>query len=1143
MTRPLALTLMVGLAGLAQARDAKLVRYPDIHGDMIVFAHMGDIWTAGVDGSKVNRLTVNKARDAYPKFSPDGGTIAFSSDREGNMDIYVIPVEGGKARRLTVHSADETALGWTPDGKGVLFASQRGEGFMGKLYVAPIDGGIPRDAGPDMGLAGSYSPDGTKLAINRKGQQYWRKYYRGAYQTDVTVMDLATKTFKDLTTFDGMDSWPLWARDGFIYFVSDREGKGLTNIYKVPQAGGDAVQVTKFTAGDVRFPGIDAAGKSIVFEHDFGVWRLDLASQEVKPIPIQIAAETQETLAEYRDFNGTADDYDAAPSGKRIVVAVHGDLFTVPTDDGELRQLTDGPARDGSPEFSPDGKLIAFLSGQGAREEMYVIAADGVGEAKKITDVDALKQSYTWSPDSKTIAFTTSEGKLCTVAADGTGYKELVASKYGNVSRPAWSPDGKMLAYSRNDVTRSSDVYILSATGGEERKISFESANEMNPRFSADGTKVYFVRMEGDMGDANARPSSQIFCVPLEKLTKDPEEVVEATAPTPPAADGAPEGGRRPIGGGPARLVVKTPTIDFGGLKRRTRQVTNMGQVSGYIVGNDGKTLFFVGSEGGAAGGGGGRGAALSGAAGGGARSIYSIQDDGKRQTRVAAGTTPTPTPEGDGTPTPPRGGRGGFGGGGPSNLKLTADGRTLYFQEVDGIYSASVNAGGGGGTGAGIAAMMAGGGGRGPGGGRGAAAAAAPEPTAGGGGDKKKINFALTVAIDKPGEWTSMFDDAWRCMKYRFYDAKLHGTDWDAMRDRYRPLVASVADKYELMNVINEMIGELNASHTGAAASPNRNRAEGESAPVPTRHLAIDMVADDASQLFKVAHVYEDGPADKDWIRLAKGNFIVALDGKPLKAGDDYNASLGRRLNKKVELTVNDKPGTEGSWTVKYEPIPGPAYANLRYERWVKERRAKVDELSSGRVGYLHIKAMDQPSLARFRKELAEYRHKEGLVIDQRFNGGGNIEQELLAILVQRPYQVWQPRGTEPTQRPFAGYFGPKVVLQNWRSASNAEMFPAGFRALGLGKVIGTPTMGAVIGTGSYSLIDGSTIRTPGVGVYLADSARTNMENNAVQPDIAVENSPEDNLAGKDRQLETGVAEIMKQLKPGDSVARAGGE
>jgi tricorn protease len=387
------------------------------------------------------------------------------------------------------------------------------------------------------------------------------------------------------------------------------------------------------------------------------------------------------------------------------------------------------------------------------------------------------------------------------------------------------------------------------------------------------------------------------------------------------------------------------------------------------------------------------------------------------------------------------------------------------------------------------------------------------------------------------------MFDDAWRCMKYRFYDAKLHGTDWDAMRTKYKPLVAFVADRQELMNIINEMIGELNASHTGASAGGGRGAASGESAGVMTRHLGLDLQADQASGRYKVAHVFENGPADKDWIKVEKGNYLIAIDGKPVKAGDDYNAFLGRRLNRKVELTFNNKPAPEGAWTVKYEPIPTTAFSNLRYERWVKERRELVDKLSGGRVGYLHIKAMDQPSLTKFKKDLAEFRHKEGLVIDERWNGGGNIEQELLGILVQRPYEVWQPRGVEPTERPFNGYFGPKVVVQNWRSASNAEMFPAGFRALGLGKVIGTPTMGAVIGTGSYSLIDGSTIRTPGVGVFLADTARTNMENHAVQPDVLVENTPEDNLAGHDRQIEVAVREVMKDLKPADSVAKSGKE
>ncbi len=1125
MTRTVALclTLVLGIQSLASAREAKLVRYPDYHDGKVAFAYLGDIWTADDDGKNIQRLTVHTARDIHPRFSPDGRLIAFSSDREGNMDVYMIPTGGGAVKRLTIHSADDTVLDWTPDGKGILFASQRGDDFMGKLYVVSIDGGLPRDAGSDMGVTGSFSPDGTKLALNRKAQSYWRKYYRGAYQSDVTILDIASKTFKDLTHFEGMDSWPLWSRDGFIYFVSDREGKGQTNIWRVAEAGADAEQVTKFTGGDVRFPGMSGDGKTIVFEHEFGIWKLDVATRNVKPIPLEIAAETQETLTEFRNFDSTVDDYDLAPDGKRIVISVHGEIFTAPTDEGELRQLTEGASRDLDVQYSPDGKSIAFISDQSGREEIHLIAADGAGPSRKVTDLDTLKTSLAWSPDSRSIAFVTSDRTLITIGSDGKNVTKLASSNHGPIGNPAWSPDGKLIAYAKADVTRASDIYLIPAGGGDEKKITFDSANESNPRFSADGTKVYFVRREGD-GGGETRPLSQLFCVPLEKLNKDPEEPDQRGDGS--SSEGGPEM-RRPAMNRP--VTPKTPTIDWAGLKRRTRQVTRTASVISYVPGNDGKTLIFVGSEGGA----GGAGPGGFGGRGGAAPSIYTIQDNGKRMTRIAAGT-PRPTVSDD--DDRPRGMRGGLRGG-ISNLRLTKDGRTLFFQEGESVYSTPAGGGGGGGGGgAGMMAALGSGGQRGSGEssgiGRGGADAA------GTGGAKRKISFHFTVRIDKPQQWDAMFDDAWRCMKYRFYDPKLHGTDWDAMRAKYKPLVAYVADRHELMNVINEMIGELNASHTGATAGRDRGQG-GEGPGIMTRHLGLDLQSEEASGRYKVTHIYEGGPADKDWIKVEKGNYLIAIDGKPVNAGDDYAKFLGRRLNPKVELTFNTKPAPEGAWTVKYEPISQAAYGNLRYDRWVKERRDMTDRLSGGRVGYLHIKAMDPPSLAKFKKDLGEFRHKEGLVIDQRYNGGGNIEQELLAILVQRPYEVWQPRGLEPTERPFTGYFGPKVVLQNWRSASNAEMFPAGFRALGLGKVVGTPTMGAVIGTGSYSLIDGSSIRTPGVGVFLADTARTNMENHAVQPDVYVENTPEDNLAGHDRQLETAVREVMKDLKPGESVAK----
>lgn len=1073
-------------AATLPAREAKLTRYPSYSNGRVAFTFLADIWVADENGKNVQRITANAARDVYPKFSPDGKWIAFSSDRNGNLDVFLVPSTGGQVKQLTFHSADDSVLGWSPDSQRVLFSSQRGEDFMAKLYTVSVDGRMEQNAGPDMGLYASFSPDGKKIAVNRKGQSYWRKYYRGSYQTDITVMDIASKTFKDLTDFNGMDSWPMWARDGHIYFVSDRENGGLSNIWRVPENGGKAQQVTTFKTGDVRWPSISADGKVIVFEHDFGVWKLEVASKKTTPLKVDIEAETQDNLSEVRNMT-QLDDYSLAPSGRRIVFSTHGEIFSAPVDEGDLRQLTDNPARDKDPMYSPDGKWISFISDRDGREEIYVIPSDGTGDAKRVTDLDNLKSLRTWSPDSKQIAFTTSDNKLMKHSIGGQTV-ELTSSRYGNLAGLAFSPDGKWIAYSKLAETRTTDIYLIPSEGGQERKVTFDSYGEFQPKFSRDGKKLYFIRNEGGgFGPFSDRGSSQLFVVSLEKQEKDPDEADDRPDTPEAAAPGGP-GGRR--GGGAATSEpAKEVAIDWDGLKRRTKQITRMPfSVFNYQVSPEGRTLVFVTTE------------------PAGLRStpvVYSIQDDGKRLSRIFSGAAGGDDDAGGRG----RGGRGGFGGG-INTLEITRDGRTLFFQESGAVYSINLPATGGG---------AAAGGGERP-------AAASPF---GGTAQRRRVPFTAKVKVNKPAEWAEMFGDAWRTMKYRFYDPKMHGMDWDQARSKYQPLVEFVGERNELINIINEMIGELNASHTGAAAGFG-GRGEGAAS---TGNLGVELVADEQAGRYKVTHIYENGPADKDWVKVKVGDYLLDIDGTPVLGGDNYWKMLNYRLNRKVTLTLNSKPNEEGAWKTRIEPVTAIAFNQLRYERWVKQRKDMVEKLSGGKVGYLHIQAMDQPSLKKFEKEIRENRDKKALVIDQRFNGGGNIEQELLAILVQRQYQMWQPRGTDITGRPFAGYFGPKIVLQNWRSASNAEMFPAGFRALGLGKVVGTPTMGAVIGTGSYSLIDGSTVRTPGVGVYLADAKTTNMENYGVKPDVFVENTPEDNLNGRDRQLETAVAELMKEV------------
>jgi tricorn protease len=344
-------------------------------------------------------------------------------------------------------------------------------------------------------------------------------------------------------------------------------------------------------------------------------------------------------------------------------------------------------------------------------------------------------------------------------------------------------------------------------------------------------------------------------------------------------------------------------------------------------------------------------------------------------------------------------------------------------------------------------------------------------------------------------------------------------------MKDVYEPLLDHLADQEELHSVVSMMIGELNASHTGISGG----RRDAANPPPQTRHPGFDLEAD-KSGYYKVTHVYNNGPADKDYVKISVGDFILAIDGDDLKAGDNYWKAYTLAPGSKLEFLVNSKPEKEGAWKTKVAPVSSGAFGTLQYEKWVADRRAMVDRLSNGDIGYLHIRQMNEASLRKFERDLAELHTKKALVIDQRFNPGGGIDQELLQILGQRQYQYTKVRDSVQVTRPLRGFFGPMVVMENERSTSDAEVFPDGFRTLKLGKVVGVTTYGAVIGTGAFQLMDGSTIRTPGSGLW--NVSGTNLENYGVPPDVYVDNTPEDFLKGRDAQLEKAVAVLKEEMK-----------
>jgi tricorn protease len=1125
------------LPALLQAQ-VKMLRHPTYSKGKVAFSYLGDIWIANENGADAQRLTDNQARDQFPRFSPDGQWIAFSSNREGNYDVYVVPAAGGEPRQLTYNSANDEVVGWTPDGKRIIFSSVRGNGAfpsVATLWEVPVDGGIERPLNTDWGAYASYSPDGAKLAFTRHPSVWSRKHYRGSYAADLWVEELATQKFTKLgdDAYKGNMLWPMYGHDGNIYFVSNelpnepvKPGspevmKSVNNIWKVSDKGGKPVKVTNHADGNLFYPSMSADGKVIVYEDNFGIWKLDTATGKSSEIRVEIKSDFKENKTELVTITNEAEGFSISPTNRRAAIEVHGEIFTIPTGTGEIQQVTDTPWKEHSPHWSPNGKWIAFVSDRTGREEIYL--SDELGKApKKLTDADCDKVAIVWASDSKSLLWTGTDHKLHRVDLDSAKDEVIVASNGGNIGDPQFSPDGKWLSYSKVDDLSRSHVWIRELGTGKETMIASDLfMTARGARWTPDGKKLLLIAGKGGgsgIASTGGRGSSLLYSVALNPIEKDPsdhdintEEQAEALEA---AGAGNNGGGRAGRGGAPANVEVK---IDWDGIERRFTEVSSMAGVQYVVPSPDGHTYLF------AAGGGAAAGAAAPDAANAGP-GLYTIAEDGTRQTRL--NTTVNDNAGGRG-----RGGRGGGGGAGFGGNEPTwaRDSRSIYFMQAGGLFNLPIPAGGAANDNASAAAGPNGRGGRGGRGGATAAPATAAADTGNNNGPRR-IPVSVRMVIDIPAERRQVFEEAWRVMKNRFYDPKMHGADWAAAKDTYESMLPYIADTEELHNLIMEMIGDMNASHTGISAGGVIPGRTAEEERVQTRHPGFDMEPD-ASGYYKVSYIYKKGPADHDYSKIAVGNYVLAVNDKELKTSDNYWKLFNILPGHKFEFLVNSKPSADGAWTVTIDPLNNTAFGNLEYDRWVAERKDMVAKLSNNTIGYLHIKAMDAPSLAKFEDELAENQDKQALIIDERFNGGGGIDQELLEILNQRKaYQSTRGRDALQVQRPAKAFFGPMVVLQNERSASDAEMFPDGFRRLGLGKIVGVPTMGAVIGTGSFTLLDGSVLRTPGAGVQNADGQ--NLENFGVPPDVLVDNTPGDFLTHHDRQVEKAIEVIKAEMK-----------
>ena len=1116
------------------AGPIKLARYPDYHAGRITFSYLGDIWTANEDGSAVQRLTDNTARETFPRFSPDGRWIAFASNRYGNYDVFVIPATGGTPRRLTYFTGNDEVVGWTRDSANVVMRTAHGDGAfpnVATLYTIPVGGGPEKPLPVDWGYWGTFSPDGKQLAFNRHPAVWSRQHYRGSYAADLWIADLSARSYTKLLPDEKYNRyWPMWGADNQIYFVGDplpnekdavpgslAVRKSINNIYKVPAGGGQATQVTRHTDGSLFFPSMSSDGKVIVYEENFGIWKLDVASGRTSEIKIEISTDDKENEIETQTVTNEVDSFDISPSGRRAVISVRGQLLTIATDRGDITRIApdDMASRSQNPKWSADGRNIAFISDKSGRDEIWV--SDGEGKnLKKITDLDNEKVQLLWTPDSKALLYTTADKRLYSYSVADARTSVVASDTIGRIQSVSVSPDSKWVAFTKQDRTLRAHVYIAPITGGDERHVSDDSLlySENNAVWTADGRYLVFTSSEGTgsgiASTGGVAATMELWALSLRDQDRDPTSRDIDNEAQGLAADAAARQGGAGRGGGAAGANAPADVrIDWDGLARRARRVSVPGDtIGGLVAAPDGHSVAFNLSGGGAAGGRGGAAAAAT-------AGLYIVNVETGQLTRVP------PAAEAAGG----RGGRGGGGGGGfggGGGTVFARDGRTIYFRSGTGLFAAPVG-GGGGGTAA-PSAPAAGGGGRGGRGG-GAGAPATAEPA---GATARQITYSANLQVDHRALRAQVFNEGWRIMKNRFYDSEMHGADWVAAKAMYASLLDYLVDEEELHTVMMMMIGQLNASHTGVSGGPS----DGEPSPAQTRYPGFDLVAD-ASGYYRVGHIYKTGPADRDYMKIKEGDFIISIDDHDVKTTDNYWQYLTLASGSKFHFMLNDKPAKEGAWELAIEPVAGAAFGDLQYEKWVSDRRDIVTKLSNGDIGYLHIRAMDAPSLRQFQLDLAANRTKKALIIDQRFNGGGGIDQELLGILAGREYQYTVGRDSGVRQPRPQNFYGPMVVMQNERSASDAEMFPAGFKALGLGKTVGVPTMAAVIGTGSYTLLDGSAIRTPGSGVWLSGTGQ-NMENYGVPPDVLVDNTPTDFARGHDAQVEKAVEVLKAQLAAG---------
>lgn len=1062
----------------------RLLRYADISKDKVVFSYAGDLWTASREGGAAVRVTASAGDKLYPKFSPDGKWIAFTASYDGNPDVYIIPAEGGEPKRLTFHPSADIVLGWSPDGKNVLFRSDRAvapPSRTTRLYLVSTQGGLPQVLPVPRGDLTSFSPDASKIAYIETSQENrtWKRY-RGGWSLPIAIYDLKKNTYEELPKSSGMDMFPMWHGNS-IYFISDRDG--VMNLYSYDLASKQTKKLTDYKEYDVKWPSLGP--DAIVYENGGLLYEFNLQSGKTGQLPIQVHAEDLEARPEFKSVAQNIGSFALSPSAARAVMEARGNIFTVPTEHGSIRDLSTetSSVHELNPVWSPDGKSIAFLSDKTGEYELYTRPQMGAEATRITTDGGVYRYGPAWSPDSKKLLYWDKTNKLWYVGVDEKKPVLVDTGAYGAIADATWSPDSGWLTYSKPHRRGANDVFLYSLETKKATQVSNGFYNDNNPVFDHNGKYLYFISTRffyPSIGQLDQRynyySTDGIFAVTLKADEESPfkpqsDEEKAADEKKKDEADKKDEkkddkkedkkAGDEKKKDEKKEEPAKPIQVDLDGIDKRIAPVPLPAAILSGLAGRKDKFFYLTtppearqfGTDDQQK-----------------PRNVLHVYDVTKREDKVLLE--------------------------GIDAYDLDKEGKKLIYKAgpVYGVIEA------------------------------------APGKKVGEG----KLDLGgLQVEVDPRAEWKQIFHEAWRIERDFYWDPAMTGHNWKQIGDRYEALLPWVAHRSDLNYLIGEMIAELSTSHTyvGGGDQPQAPK-------IGVGLLAADFEA--AGNYYRIAKIYPGenwteanrSPLTEPGLKVKAGDYLIAVDGREVHSKVDVYAYFQNLAGKIVTLKINSKPSPDGAWEVAVKTIAnenGPHYLD-----WIDNNRRKVAEATHGRIGYMHVPDTSIPGIIAFDKLFAGQLDKDGMIVDERANSGGQIPDFYTEKLNRQLLAVLAPREGEPIGWPPVAIYGPKVMLANELAGSGGDAFPWFFRREKIGPIVGTRTWGGLVGIArAIPLRDGGGVTAPEFAFYSTDhGGEWIVENRGVDPDYEVPQRPDLVVSGHDPQLEKAIELANEGLK-----------